>query len=105
MVWMRTATLSRFRKLYGKIETDLHAGDTVRLNVLNRYNSYRYKGSKILVLTTSSWLGGKNEFLGIAYLVAGITSFIFAGLFFALDRLHPRKVGDLSNLSWNRVKK
>lgn len=105
MVWMRTAPLPRFRKLYGRIETDLLPGDTLRLKIANRYNSYRYKGSKTIVLTTNSWLGGKNEFLGIAFLVAGLTSFVFAGLFFALDRLHPRKVGDLSYLSWNKVKK
>lgn len=62
----------------------------------------RYHGRKSLVLATSSWIGGKNPFLGVAFLSAGGTSFLFAVFFFALDRLYPRKVGDLSHLSWNK---
>lgn len=34
--WMRVAALPRFRKLWGKIETDLKAGDVVTVVVVNR---------------------------------------------------------------------
>lgn len=36
MVWMRTATLPTFRKLWGRIDDELRAGDVVQVDVLNR---------------------------------------------------------------------
>jgi hypothetical protein len=36
MVWMRPAALPSFRKLFGRLHTKLHKGDTLNLDVLNR---------------------------------------------------------------------
>jgi hypothetical protein len=36
IVWMRTAALPHFRKLWGVIDTDLAAGDTLTITVNNR---------------------------------------------------------------------
>ena len=60
VVWMRTAALSDFRKLWGRIETDIPAGATVTVDVMNRYNTYAFGGGKRVVLSTTSWLGGKE---------------------------------------------
>ena len=50
IVWMRTAALPNFRKLWGRIETDIPAGAAIRITIRNRYNSYRYGGKKKVCL-------------------------------------------------------
>ncbi|KAL3820887.1 hypothetical protein ACJIZ3_006792 [Penstemon smallii] len=102
IVWMRTAALPNFRKLYGKIEVDLQAGEIINVTLQNNYNTYSFKGKKKLVLSTTSWLGGKNSFLGIAYLTVGGMSFFLAMVFVVIYLIKPRQLGDPSYLSWNR---
>eukprot|EP00897_Mesotaenium_endlicherianum_P002878 jgi/Mesen1/2618/ME000166S01733 len=102
IVWMRTAALPTFRKLWGKIGQTLNKGDTVIVNIQNQYNTYAFNGKKKLILSTSSWLGGKNNFLGVAYITVGCTSLALALLFLALHLKNPRPLGDTSYLSWNR---
>lgn len=43
---MHTAALPNFRKLWGRIETDIPAGAAIRISIRNRYNSYRFGGKK-----------------------------------------------------------
>ncbi|XP_021901443.1 ALA-interacting subunit 1-like [Carica papaya] len=102
IVWMRTAALPTFRKLYGKIEVDLNEGETIQVTLQNNYNTYSFNGKKKLVLSTTSWLGGKNDFLGIAYLTVGGICFFLSLTFFVMYLVKPRRLGDPSYLSWNR---
>ncbi|MED6157587.1 ALA-interacting subunit 3 [Stylosanthes scabra] len=102
IVWMRTAALPTFRKLYGKIEMDLNEGDTISVTLKNNYNTYSFSGKKKLVLSTTGWLGGKNDFLGIAYLTVGGLCFFLAMSFTIIYFVKPRQLGDPSYLSWNR---
>jgi len=102
MVWMRTAALPTFRKLYGKIEVDLQKNDVINVVLENNYNTYSFNGKKKLVLSTTTWLGGKNDFLGIAYLVVGSLCFFSAMCFTFIYFIRPRRLGDPSYLSWNR---
>ncbi|KAJ4703110.1 ALA-interacting subunit [Melia azedarach] len=101
IVWMRTAALPSFRKLYGRIEEDLDAGDVVVVHLMNNYNTYSFGGKKKLVLSTTSWLGGKNDFLGTAYVLIGSSSIIMALVFLLLHVKNPRPYGETAYLSWN----
>lgn len=90
IVWMRAAALPKFRKLYGVIEEDLPVDETITIFIRNNYNTYTFGGKKSIVLSTASWLGGKNDFLGYAYIVTGSLS-IFISILFALIHVkYPR---------------
>ncbi|PNW82424.1 hypothetical protein CHLRE_06g278300v5 [Chlamydomonas reinhardtii] len=102
MNWMRLSALPTFRKLWGIINQDLKSGDTVTITVYNRYNTYKFDGQKSIVLGTTTWLGGYNPFLGIAFLVTGGLSFVMAVVYMALRIAKPRKFGDPSALSFNK---
>lgn len=87
---MRTAVLPTFRKFYGRIEVDLKENDTITVTLENNYNTYSFNGKKKLVLSTSSWLGGKNDLLGIAYLTVGGLCFFLATSFTFVYLIKPR---------------
>jgi hypothetical protein len=92
IVWMRTAALPTFRKLYGRIYVDLKKNDTITVKLSNNYNTYNFGGKKKLVLSTATWLGGKNDFLGFAYVIVGGVCFFLAFAFTLLYLIKPRLV-------------
>ena len=47
-----------------------------------------------IVLSTTEWVGGKNDFLGVAYVVVGVICLVLAVGFTVKDRCSPRKAGD-----------
>ncbi|KAJ0963216.1 hypothetical protein J5N97_028338 [Dioscorea zingiberensis] len=102
IVWMRTAALPKFRKPYGRIEEDLNAGEVITVNLVNNYNTYSFGGKKKLVLTTSGWLGGQNDFLGLAYVATGFSCILIAILFALIHVKIPRPHGDTNFSPWNR---
>jgi hypothetical protein len=69
--WMRTAAMSKFRKLVGVIRTDIVAGDEITFTIQNRYNTYMFKGEKAVILATNSWIGGRNLVFPALYFLVG----------------------------------
>ena len=121
MVWMRTAGLPNFRKLYARIPAGL-TKDSYILDVITRtrrslssdicvskpdrggvaeFPVKSFSGTKSFVISTTSWLGGKNDFLGIAYIVVGSLCLVLGLVFLVRHVVKPRKLGDTKLLSWN----
>ncbi|TFK25024.1 transcription regulator [Coprinopsis marcescibilis] len=100
--WMRTAGLPTFTKLYARNDQDVMVSGTYRIVIGLNFPVLPYKGTKSFVISTVSAIGGKNPFLGWAY-VAGAGVFVFlAVLGLARHLIKPRRLGDMSLLSWNR---
>jgi hypothetical protein len=81
IVWMRTAGLPNFRKLYAKIEQTLEKGD-YELEIVNNFDVSSFEGSKHFVLSTTNVLGGQNYFLAICYIIVGGLCIMFGVIFF-----------------------
>lgn len=103
IVWMRTAGLPTFKKLHRRVlDRGFNQGEVVRIGINNRFKVSEFGGEKWVVLSTTSWLGGKNDFLGWAYIAVGIVCMILAGSFSIKQFLSPRQLGDLSYFHWNK---
>lgn len=110
-VWMRVAGLPTFRKLWARITpaanattttVSLKAGSQIQLTINDNYaNMAAYNGKKAIVISGVSWIGGKNSFLGAAYISVGCIALVFALLFLLKAMISPRRIGDARYLSWN----
>ncbi|KAI5480429.1 hypothetical protein MNV49_000582 [Pseudohyphozyma bogoriensis] len=104
-VWMRTAGLPTFRKLYFRNDDEDMSAGTYEMSIYMNYPVAPFGGTKSVVFSTVSFIGGKNPFLGIAYIAVGGLCFVL-GLALTLRHLiKPRKLGDMTRLSWNNPKK
>eukprot|EP00596_Hydrurales_sp_CCMP1899_P008681 CAMPEP_0119034246 /NCGR_PEP_ID=MMETSP1177-20130426/1252_1 /TAXON_ID=2985 /ORGANISM="Ochromonas sp, Strain CCMP1899" /LENGTH=372 /DNA_ID=CAMNT_0006991549 /DNA_START=95 /DNA_END=1210 /DNA_ORIENTATION=+ len=100
IVWMRTASLPKFKKLYGRINNNFKKGDTLDFEVEANFEVRSFNGDKSIVIATTGQFGGKNPSLGIAYMAVGSVSMLL-GLFFAAKQLiMPRPLGDPKMLNW-----
>ncbi len=100
IVWMRTAGLPTFRKLYGKIHGNFKEGDKLTFKVSANFEVNSFDGSKSIVISTVGDFGGKNSFLGVAYIVVGSVSLLLALLFGLKQLISPRQLGDTRYLGW-----
>lgn len=101
IVWMRTAGLPTFRKLYGKIDKSLDKGDELTFNLNLNFEVNSFDGSKAIVISNLGQFGGKNSFLGISYIVVGSVSLLLGLLFLLKQKISPRQLGDTRYLGWN----
>jgi len=101
IVWMRTAGLPNFKKLYRIIDEDIQPG-SYQVDIRNNYPVSSFKGRKYVVISTTTWIGGKNPFLGWAYIVVGIFCFLQGTCFAIKHKISPRKLGDTKYLDWNK---
>ncbi|OLY79594.1 Meiotically up-regulated gene 89 protein [Smittium mucronatum] len=101
-VWMRTAGLPTFRKLYGVNKVDTLKNGTYQVDVVMNYDVTSFGGTKSIVVATTSAIGGRNPALGIAYISVGSLC-VLLGIIFTIRHLYrPRRLGDHTYLSWNQ---
>lgn len=101
IVWMRTAGLPSFRKLYGKIEGNFVKDEVMTFQINCNFEVDSFDASKGLTLSTLGKMGGKNPFIGVAYVVVGSISFFLAFLFGSKYFLDPRRQGSADLLHWD----
>ena len=96
IVWMRTSGLPTFKKLYRQItDRSLPAGSSLVFSVDYQFPTQQYGGQKYVVLSTTSWMGGKNDFLGITYVAVGVACVLVAAVFGVKQLFRPRKLGEI----------
>lgn len=107
IVWMRTAALPNFRKFYRIVNTSttpftsgLPAG-SYSLNIAYNFPVTEFSGTKSFIISTTSWIGGKNSFLGIAYLVIGVLCILLGVIFLIIHLVYGKKINDDFNASKN----
>lgn len=101
MVWMRTAGLPTFSKLALRNDDDVMVAGRYRIDIRDDFPVTAYGGTKSIVISTRTVMGGKNPFLGIAYIVVGGICIVLGALFTGMHFIKPRKLGDHTYLSWN----
>ncbi|KAL3982165.1 Cell cycle control protein 50A [Acanthocheilonema viteae] len=108
IVWMRTAALPDFRKLYRILvrhknplyKNGLPAG-TYNLVIQNNYPVTVFGGRKYFIISTTSWAGGKNAFLGIAYIVVSGICILFGAVFLLIHLKFGTSSNEAGSISQN----
>lgn len=77
MNWMKTAALPSFLKMDGINKKDTLNKGTYEMDIEMNYPVEIFGGSKVMVISTSSTIGGRNMGLGICYLIVGAIAIFF----------------------------
>ncbi|KAF9904611.1 hypothetical protein EC991_002540 [Linnemannia zychae] len=98
-VWMRTAGWSTFLKTYGRGNNVLPKGK-YQLFIDTNFPIKTYGGKKYIVISTVGAIGGRNNFLGIGYIVIAVLCAGLGVIFTAFHIAKPRIIGDHSKISF-----
>lgn len=110
MVWMRTAGLPDFSKLYQRNDVAPMTAGRYHVEILNSesnlgcyipsclrdanivtdFPSDIYAGTKSIIISTRTVMGGRNPFLGIAYIVVGGICIVLGVIFTVTHLIKPR---------------
>ncbi|CCC70049.1 hypothetical protein NCAS_0D04680 [Naumovozyma castellii] len=100
-VWMRTAPFPKFYKLALKNESMHLPKGNYSIDIGLNYPVSLFGGSKSLILTTITGIGGRNVSLGVVFLIVTCVSGLFAIIFLVTLFFQPRTMGDRSFLNFD----
>lgn len=112
-VWMRVAALPTFRKLWARNDDDVMKSGTYEAIAMMSectaaapctvqsaddpdYPVKQFGGTKSILISTVAWIGGKQPFLGWAYVAVAILCVALAIAGLIRHFIRPRKLGDMS---------
>ncbi|EGR32892.1 ligand-effect modulator 3 LEM3 family protein, putative [Ichthyophthirius multifiliis] len=78
--WIRVSGLSKFKKLWGKIDQDLKTGNYI-IEINNKFDQKIYNTYKNILINNVTSIGGKNPVLVIAHLVGGSVTLLLGFVF------------------------
>ena len=100
IVWMRIATQPTFRKLYGWIDQPIAEGTELVFRTNSNFVVTRFRGSKALIMGTTSIFGGRNPYMAPVFIWVGVFCLV-AGAFFTTKHVfRPRKLADPAYLHY-----
>ncbi|CAK9435776.1 uncharacterized protein LODBEIA_P04670 [Lodderomyces beijingensis] len=102
--WMSPSALATFNKLALRNDSASLESGVYQINVGLHFPVLPYNGHKYIYISQRSVMGGKNDFLGIAWMVGGAICFVLGLALLIINFIHPRKTGDVNLLSWNKEK-
>ncbi|XBW35404.1 hypothetical protein QEN19_000970 [Hanseniaspora menglaensis] len=92
LVWMRTAGLPSFYKLKGKNENESLIKGTYQITIEDNFPVSSFGGTKSIVITSNSVVGGRNISLPLLYLITAAVCIVFAVIFFVnIFIIKPKK--------------
>lgn len=100
--WMRSPAFPKFSKLIRRSNGQYLSAGEYQFDIGLHWPVLEYNGKKAVYITHGSSLGGKNNFLGVIYLVGGCICGIISLIILAAYLVGSRKRADTSYLSWNK---
>ena len=94
IVWMRTAALPSFRKLYGWFDQRIVAGTKLTFDLEANWVVTSFRGSKALIISNNNVFGGRNEALGQNFIIVGAICLVFGAFFLLKHTFRRRKLAD-----------
>lgn len=91
-VWMRTAGLPTFSKLAQRNDDDVMKTGTYQVDVNHFFPADIYGGTKSIIISTRTVIGGRNPYLGIAFVVVGGLCILLGAIFTATHLIKPRYI-------------
>ena len=96
ITWMRTSTLPTFIKIAQRcIKCSIDPGKYM-IHISNNYPTSNFNGEKHIILSTVNIMGGKNDDIGLAYIITGSIFILYSIVVMISHLCFPRKLGDAS---------